>query len=192
MNSTRYSRLAALTAAALLALTGCSKTDAGAATEQPTSSRPSGQTLSQAIAGASNLSDLSGALRATGLAQVFDGAGSYTILAPNNAAFAKLGDAGSALDQPDDRSQMAAELRDHIVPGYMTPADIRSAIDSQHGEVKVATMGGHKLSFTSSGNAIKVTGEDGSEATISGDAVEADNGVAIPVDGVLKKLTPSG
>ena len=49
-------------------------------------------------------------------------------------------------------------------------------------------MGDHKLTFTRDGDGYRVTGEDGSSARIAGDALAASDGVAIPVDGVLKKL----
>jgi uncharacterized surface protein with fasciclin (FAS1) repeats len=183
--------LAVLAAASLIALGACSDSSKGA-NKTSASSTPSGQTLAQAIAGTGDLSTVSGALKDTGLSQVFDGAGSYTILAPDNAAFAKLGDAGRTLIAPDNRSQMAAVLRDHIVPGFLTLADIQSAIDARHGVAKIATMGNHELKFTHSGSGLKITNEDGSEAMIAGDAIKAGNGVAIPIDGVLKKLAPTG
>jgi uncharacterized surface protein with fasciclin (FAS1) repeats len=81
-----------------------------------------------------------------------------------------------------------AVLRDHIVPGYLTPDDIGTAIDAQGGRVKVQTMGDHKLTFTREGKGYRVAAEDGSSAMIAGNATTASNGVAIPVDGVLKKL----
>jgi uncharacterized surface protein with fasciclin (FAS1) repeats len=182
--------LAALAAASLLALGACSNDATNDTKEASTSSEPAGQTLAQAIAGTDDLSTVAGALRTSGLAQVFDGGGSYTILAPDNDAFAKLGDAGKALSQPENSAETAAILRDHIVPGYLTPDDIKSAIDAQHGAAKVQTMGSHQLTFTRDGDDLKVTGEDGSQAMVAGDAVKAGNGVAIPIDSVLKKLAP--
>jgi uncharacterized surface protein with fasciclin (FAS1) repeats len=183
--------LAALGAASLLALAACSNDSKTQANDASPASEPSGQTLAQAIAATDDLSTVSGALRTSGLAQVFDGGGSYTILAPDNDAFAKLGDAGKPLTEPENSAEMAAVLRDHIVPGYLTPDDIKAAIDAQHGAAKVQTMGSHKLTFTRDGDNLKVTGEDGSQALVAGDAVKAGNGVAIPIDGVLKKVTPA-
>lgn len=186
--------LAAVAGASLLALAACSNNNnAGKANPgQTPSSKPSGRTLAETIAKTSDLSTVAGALRDTGLSDVLDSAGSYTILAPNNAAFAKLGSAGKALSDPGNRAQMAAVLRDHIVPGYLTPADIQSAIDAQHGEAKAKTMGDHQLKFTRDGDRIRVANEDGSTAMIAGSEIKASNGVAIPIDGVLKNLTPSG
>jgi uncharacterized surface protein with fasciclin (FAS1) repeats len=176
---------AALACTAVLALPGCKKAEPAAAP----STQPSDKTLAAALAGTASLSIVSGALKDTGLAQVFDGAAPYTILAPTDGAFGKLGPAGTALRQPEQRAAMAALLRDHIVPGYLTPDDIVQALDRAAGNsVKMKTMGGPLLTFGQSGKIITVTLEDGSRADIDGPAVLAGNGVALPIDAVLKKL----
>jgi uncharacterized surface protein with fasciclin (FAS1) repeats len=175
-------------AAALLPLAACSNSSDKADSEKTASAAPSGDTLAEAMSKQNTLSTVTGALRDTGLSQTFDSAGSYTIFAPTNDAFAKLGEAGKALQQPDERAKLTAVLRDHIVPGYLTPDDIGTAIDTEGGQVKVRTMGDHKLTFTRDGDSYHVAAEDGSSATIAGDATTASNGVAIPLDGVLKKL----
>jgi uncharacterized surface protein with fasciclin (FAS1) repeats len=185
-NSLTRTRLAAaLACAAVLALPGCKKAETAAAP----SAQPSDKTLAASLAGDSDLSAVSGALKDTGLAQVFDGAAPYTILAPTDSAFGKLGSAGAELRKPEQHAAMAALLRDHIVPGYLTPGDINQALDRAAGNaVKMKTMGGHLISFSHTGKVITVTHEDGSRADISGDPLLAGNGVALPIDAVLKKL----
>jgi uncharacterized surface protein with fasciclin (FAS1) repeats len=181
-----------LAAAALLPLTGCSQKSNEAASEKSASPAPSDDTLAAELAQTTDLSTLNHALRDTGLSQVFDNGASYTIFAPTDAAFDKLGGAAKSLMKQDQRAVLAAVLRDHIVPGYLTPDDIGTAIDSQGGQVKVRTMGDHKLTFTRDGNGYRVTSEDGSSAMIAGDPVAASDGVAIPVDGLLKKPAATG
>ena len=178
--------LMAFAALSLLAASACSE-DAEQGNEQA-SAEPSDDTLAEALSGADDMSAVASALGDSGLAQVFDGAGSYTIFAPNDAAFDKLGEAGNALREPGQTAAMAAVLRDHIVPGYLTPADIEAALEAQDGRVKVETMGDHTLTFTRSGDGIMVTSEDGSRAMLTGTSLKASNGVAIALDGVLKKL----
>lgn len=180
-------RLLTAALAALLPLAACSD-EPGRGDSDMTASEPSGDTLAEAMSQQDSLSTLGGALRDTGLSEVFDNAGSYTIFAPTNDAFAKLGEAGQALRQPGQRALLTAVLRDHIVPGYLTPSDIGAAIDTQGGRVKVETMGDHELTFTRDGDGYRVAAEDGSSAAIAGPATTASNGVAIPLDGVLKKL----
>lgn len=177
-------------AAATLSLGACADEPNEEQAGQTVETDPSGQTLAAAISGAEDMSMVARALADVGLAQVFDGAGSYTIFAPNDAAFAELGEARQALTEPNQRAAVAAVLRDHIVPGYLTPADITAAIDAQRGAVQAETMGEQTLRFTREGDNVRVTSEDGSTAIIVGEAIRAGNGVAIPLDGVLKDLSP--
>ena len=193
MNGSPLRRSIAVAAALALApLAACSDSSKQSETGASQTPKSDSDTLAEALSKQSDLSNLSKALRDTGLSQVFDNSGSYTIFAPTNAAFGKLGDAGKALMQQDRRPVLTAILRDHIVPGYLTPEDIGTAIDAQGGRAKVQTMGDHKLSFTREGKGYQVTAEDGSTATIAGEAVTASDGVAIPVDGFLKKPSPGG
>ena len=178
--------LAAFAALALLAVPACSADET--ADQAAAESEPTDDTLAAAISDADGLTGVASALGDSGLAQVFDGAGSYTIFAPNDAAFEALGETGAALREPGQSAAMAAVLRDHIVPGYLTPADIESAIEAQGGAVKVETMGDHALTFTRADDGIRVTSEDGSAAMLTGNALKARNGVAIALDGVLKKV----
>jgi uncharacterized surface protein with fasciclin (FAS1) repeats len=183
--------VATVLAAVLLPLAGCSNDGDKANGDKPAATASTSDTLAAALSGQGDLSQLNEALKETGLSQVFDNGASYTIFAPTDAAFDKLGDRTRALLQPGQKAVLTAVLRDHIVPGYLTPEDIGTAIDAQGGQVKVKTMGGHKLSFTREGKGYSVTAEDGSSALIAGDPVTAADGVAIPVDGVLKKVEPA-
>src|SRR5687768_8791267 len=109
---------ATLAAAAMLALSACNSGDS-----EPTNAAAEGpdQTMVAALAGSEDHSIVSQAMNDAGLANVFNGAASYTILAPHDAAFDALGDAGTELRKPEQRAAMVAILRDHIVPGYLTP-----------------------------------------------------------------------
>jgi uncharacterized surface protein with fasciclin (FAS1) repeats len=177
---------------ALLPLAGCSQKAGETESQKGASPAPSDDTLAAELAKTGDLSKLNDALRDTGLSQVFDNGASYTIFAPTDAAFDKLGGTGKALMGQGQRAVLTAVLRDHIVPGYLTPDDIGTAIDSQGGQAKVRTMGDHKLTFTRDGQGYRVTSDDGSSAMIAGDPVTASDGVAIPVDGVLKKAPATG
>lgn len=172
--------------AMLLGLAACS----GAEKAEETNAQKdtaSDKTLATLIAADGDLSTVDGALSDVGISQVFDGAAAYTFLAPTDAAFDKLAEAGADLRTPEQRPAMVAVLRDHIVPGYLTPSDIQNAIKlSDDKSVEMKTMGDHTLTFTGSGDAITVTSEDGATAHFAGDALRASNGVAIPIDGLLK------
>jgi uncharacterized surface protein with fasciclin (FAS1) repeats len=179
---------AAALAAAALALQACSD---GTAEGDGPAAEVSSDTLASVVSDQDDLSVVSGVLGDAGLSQVFDGAAAYTLFAPEDAAFDKLGEAGDDLRTPEQRAAMVAIMRDHIVPGYLTPADIEKAIEmDDDGSVTMRTMGAHTLTFTGKGETIAVTGEDGATAHFAGDALRASNGVAIPLDGLLRNLTP--
>ena len=179
---TLFSPGTAVVAAALL-LAACS--GEGTTSEDATAATPADDTLAAMVAGADDLSVVADTLKDAGLAQVFDGVAAYTLLAPNDAVFEGLGETGETLRSPEQRPAMVAVLRDHIVPGYLTPADLAKAIDlDPDGKVTMKTMGGHTLSFASSDGTITATGEDGATVRFAGNALLASNGVAIPVDGL--------
>lgn len=149
-------------------------------------------TLAGALSGASGLTVVATALKSTGLANVFDGAAPYTILAPDDDAFGALGTAGTDLRQPENSAAMAAILRDHILPGYLTVADIDAALKASGGKpVTMKTMGDTEVSFSREDDAMIVSTPDGARAKIDGAGLSASNGVVIPLDAVLHKL-PAG
>lgn len=180
--------LTCLAAATMLA--GCS----GDKTPQVAESgEPSTQTLASSIGSAPGLKTFGTALKDTGIATVFDGTAAYTVFAPTDDAFGKLGDAGKALMQPEQKAALAEVLRDHVVPGYLTPQDIDGALAAAKGKpVKMPTMGKGSLTFARSGEAITVTSADGAVAKFDGQPLLAGNGVAIPVDTVLVAAPGSG
>lgn len=180
---------ATLSAVALVALSGCGQDAPKAETPAPAS--PSAATLSEALGDAAGMTTLAAALKGTGLNTVFDGSAPYTVLAPDDDAFGALGEAARMLTAPENGAAMAAVLKGHVLPGYMTVADIDAALKNAAGKpVKVATMAGGDVTFARKGGDLTVTAADGSTAKVSGKEITASNGVAIPVDTVLKK-TPS-
>jgi len=177
--------LGALAGALLLA--ACSG-ESGTADDEA-AAEPSSETLAALVSQADDLSTVSEALKDAGLAQVFDGTAAYTLLAPRDAVFDSLGEAGQTLRSSEQRPAMVAVLRDHIVPGYLTPDDIAKAVElDTDGKVAMKTMAGHTLTFTSSDGTITATGADGATVRFAGDALLASNGVAIPVDGLAVDL----
>lgn len=170
----------AATLAVALPLVACSETEQAA-----TGETVSNDTLASGLAGNGDLSTVSGALNDSGLAQVFDGTASYTLLAPTDVAFAALADAG--LDKPENRALLVDILRDHVLPGALSEGDIAKAIETSGSPVEMTTMGETTVKFAMDGDRLTVTGADGSSAHIAGEAVLASNGAAIPIDAVLRK-----
>lgn len=113
-----------------------------------------------------------------------------SVRAPDDATFEALGDKAKALTNGDDDAALAALLKEHMLPGYVTPQDISTAIAaSDKGAVTMPALSGDELTFTKSGDTITVTSPDGASATIDGDAMAGGQSVAIPVSGLLRDLS---
>lgn len=177
---------AAASLALIVPLGACSKAGDPATAEADGDS--ANGTLAAAIGGAPGLTTVSGALSEAGLADVFDGPGSYTVLAPDDEAFAKLGDSGKSLTDEAHRAELVALLRGHILPGHLSPEAIRKAIAEKKGPVTMTTLAEGTVTFTENADGLMVEGADGSKARIDGEALVASNGVVLPLDGTVKKV----
>jgi len=187
-----FATLAGLIALASLAGCGDAKSDKTAAAPAGGTTVASG-TLAASLSNAPGMTTVSAALKGTGLAGVFDGSAPYTMLAPDDDAFGALGEAGRTLQAPENGAAMAEVLKAHILPGYLTEADIEAALAKAEGKpVKMTTMAGSELTFARKGEDLTVTAADGATARIDGKELAASNGVAMPIDAVLKKLPKPG
>lgn len=161
---------------------------AGCSDDQVTETAETGasrETLATALAEAENFTDASTALNETGLAAVFDGPGSYTLLVPDDAAFAALGAARERIMAEDQRAVLVALLRNHIVPGQIDVESVRQAIAAKQGAVRMRTLGGGSVAFSLEGEKLIVASE-GQEASVdTGKQVIASNGTLFPIDAVL-------
>lgn len=166
-----------------LPVAGCSD-GVPEATQQAAGGEISNDTLASELADAGSLSVVSNGLKDTGLAQVFDGSASYTILAPNDAAFKAIADQN--LGAPENKAMLAEVLRDHILPGALSEADIAKAIQTSGKPVEMTTMGDTTVKFSIDGDKLTVTGPDGKAAHLAGEPVLATNGAALPIDAVLR------
>ena len=173
-----------LAAALALTLAACGA-DADV-TETPETQDRSGDAMAEVIGDAGSLSTVNAALESTGLDGVLEGDAAYTLFAPTDTAFDALGDDGKALIADKERGAIvAAILREHMVPGALTPDAIKEAIKANGGEVVMSSFGAGDLTFAMDGDAVKVTNADGQSARLTGGASVAKNGVAIPIDAVL-------
>ena len=174
---------AAVAAVSMVPLAACTKVETDEAGNQVT-----GQTTIEALAADDNLSDFAGAFETTGLDGIFDGPAAYTVLAPENGAFGALEDSEEDMSEEERKPVMAAVLRDHILPGALTPDDIKASLEAGNGSA-MATMGNGSVTFSlNNEDRIVATGADGRKAILSEAAVRTDNGVVIPVDAVLRTI----
>jgi uncharacterized surface protein with fasciclin (FAS1) repeats len=145
----------------------------GATTKQ------TGKSLADNLAGATDFSTLQTALVASGLADQAKGPGPYTVFAPSNAAFDKLpAGALQSLTQPANKGKLAGVLAYHVVSGNIMAADLK---DGQ----TIKTVGGGTLTVRKQGSAVMLTDGKGGSATVTTADIQATNGTVHAIDSVL-------
>lgn len=172
--------------ASLPLLSACSDaSDVGEAGDDAVTQQEASRTVAASLIDLPEMTSLNGAISGSQLAPIFDGPASYTLLAPNDEAFEALGEEGKALLTPEQRPVLVGLIREHILPGHLTPENIGEALDQQEGEVTMTTLGGGEVTFSRDGETITVTNGGGSTARLTDGATAATNGVIIPLDAVL-------
>ena len=111
------------------------------------------------------------ALQEADLVDTLKGDGPFTVFAPTDAAFAKL-PAGALDALLKDKSQLAAVLTYHVVPGKVMAAQVKP------GEVK--TVQGQSLNVSTKGGSVMVDNAKVTKADIN-----ASNGVIHVIDTVI-------
>jgi uncharacterized surface protein with fasciclin (FAS1) repeats len=153
---------------------GDDDTEATTTSEQAESSQPAEQDVVVLAQGERSLSTLVEAVTAAELVDTLKAEGPYTVFAPNNKAFAALPqDQLSELLQPENRDQLKSILTYHVVPGELTADRLK---DGQ----KLETVEGESLTVSINGGTVKID-----DATVVRPDVDASNGVAHVIDGVL-------
>ena len=174
-------------AAAALTLAACDKgnkaSEPGAAQTGEAKNAAGDKTIA---AGLDQNSRFFAAAKSAGLDATLAGPGPYTVLAPDDAAFAKLPKATTdAWAKPESRAQLTGVLTYHILPGTILADDIGKAIDNGKGKAVLATMGGGTLTATREGGKIVLTDSAGNKATVTGADEKRSNGVVHHIDTVL-------
>jgi uncharacterized surface protein with fasciclin (FAS1) repeats len=125
-----------------------------------------------------SLSTLVAALGAANLTDTFDGSTVYTVFAPTDDAFAKLGDAVTCLLKPENKDALVQVLTYHVVAGYDLASDITDGL-------KVTTLEKEKLTFKVDNKTVQIDTTSGSSANVTMPNVYATNGVVHVIDAVL-------
>lgn len=197
-------RTYALAGAAVLALAACNRTepaetappaDATPATTAPATTDPmvGGAAMSPSAdivtnaSKASNLTTLVSAVQAAGLAQTLQGAGPFTVFAPDNAAFDKVPAATrDQLMTPAGKADLTKILTYHVVPGRLTAADIAAQAQANGGTATLKTVQGEELKVSAGpNNTWVITDAKGGKSTITQADVAQSNGMVHVVDTVL-------
>ncbi len=140
-----------------------------------------GKTLVDVAKGAGQFKTLLAAAAAAGLVETLSGEGPLTVLAPTDDAFAKL-PAGTldSLLLPDNRDQLVAILKNHVIAGRVTLAKALEAKEAP-------SLQGSKITFRFDDGRVLV----GKAALLKAD-IGASNGVIHVIDQVLlPEMKPS-
>lgn len=178
---------------AVLVLGGCSRGGDG-------NTAASGQTAAAAkaagtrtiTAGLPANSQFMAAAKAAGIDKTLAGPGPYTVLVPDDAAFAKLppGTVGNSTD-PQQRAKVTGILTYLVLPGTVLAADIGKTIDNAKGKAMMMTVSGQPLSVSKDGNTIVFTDSSGNSAHVTRADEQFSNGVVHEIDAVLMPPAPN-
>jgi transforming growth factor-beta-induced protein len=122
---------------------------------------------------AGSFKTLLAAVKAAGLVETLSGTGPFTVFAPTDEAFAKLGSTVSDLLKPENKAKLTAILTYHVVPGRIYSEDAVAA----------------KAAKTVQGDQIKITTSDKgafiNDAKLVKTDIDASNGVIHVIDSVI-------
>merc|ERR1711997_444904 len=125
--------------------------------------------------GTPTLSTLLAAVKAAGLVDTLNGAGTFTVFAPNNDAFSKLPEGTIAtLLKPENIEQLKAILLKHVLPVHINAGQI------PRGTTKVKTVGGEEITIRNTASGVSI-----GNANVIATDVFASNGVVHVIDTVI-------
>jgi uncharacterized surface protein with fasciclin (FAS1) repeats len=131
------------------------------------------QDIVEIIKNTSNLRTLGNLLESAGLVDMLKGKGPFTVFAPTDDAFKKLGKQLDELQKPENRAKLQRILKHHVLQDRKTAADLSNMTSA----------------LTLSGEAVKITVQDGvvmvDKAKVTSADTAADNGLIHVVDAVL-------
>ena len=119
-------------------------------------------------AGAGRFNTLFAAMKAAGLVDTLNGAGPFTVFAPNDEGFAKLPvGTGKTLLKPENKEKLAAILSYHGLSGRVMAADVKTmsaktvngeeaSIKGEGGEVTIGVANFVKTDIATSNGAVYV------------------------------------
>ncbi|REC50208.1 fasciclin domain-containing protein [Chryseobacterium pennipullorum] len=126
------------------------------------------------------------AVKAAGLVETLQGAGPFTVLAPTDAAFAKL-PKGTVenLVKPENKAMLTGILTYHVLPGKYNAKEIWAAVKAGNGKSMMKTLQGEGLTFWTKGKDLYVTDAKNNSAKVTITDVNQSNGVIHVIDTVL-------
>ncbi|MHC4845195.1 MAG: fasciclin domain-containing protein [Planctomycetota bacterium] len=135
---------------------------------------PSTDDLVKTAVNAKTFGTLVAAVKAAGLAETLMGPGPFTVLAPTDAAFAKLPEGTvETLLRPENREKLVGILTYHVLPGRVYADDALRSLEFM-------TVQSSPVSFSVDGDRVMVA-----DATVLATDIDATNGVIHVIDSVI-------
>lgn len=197
MKKFKLTIIASLSTLALAACSSEAPTDTATDTEVVADETAGGDTTVAAEAegsknivalaqGNPNVSTLVSAVTAAGLGETLSGTGPFTVIAPDNAAFAKVDKATlDGLMKPESKDKLGGILKYHVISGNIKSGDLAKQIADGGGTATIKTLNGGSLKASMDGDKIVLTDAKGGKATVTAPDMVASNGTVHVVDTVL-------
>ena len=174
-----------------LALAACDRSEAPPAQEAPAtapSAAPAAGTVLMLAQRDAELTTLVSAIQTGGMEETLNGAGPFTIFAPNNAAFEKVPAARrDALTAPEGRADLRRLLTYHVVPGRLDSANLVQRVQAGGGSLSLTTLqGGVLTASVNAAGALELTDAAGGKSRVIEADMAGSNGVIHAVDTVAE------
>jgi uncharacterized surface protein with fasciclin (FAS1) repeats len=133
--------------------------------------------LADTIAATPNLSSLSAAIKAAGVAETLKGKGPFTVFAPTDDAFKRLpANTMTNLMKPENKEQLVKLLTIHILPAKVIEKDMDGKM------YKTKTLNGKEVEIDADepGEGVRIN-----KAKVTKADIAADNGVIHTINRVL-------
>jgi transforming growth factor-beta-induced protein len=121
----------------------------------------------------SNLKTFCKLLESAGLVDTLKGKGPYTVFAPTDEAFKKLGKELDELQKPENKAKLQRILKNHVLEGRKNAADVKAMKSAK-------SLAGEELKITVKNDVVMIEG-----AKVTKVDTDASNGLIHVVDAVL-------
>ena len=183
MNTPRSRRskaaIVGFAAALSLVAVACSSDEKAAdTTVAPTTTVALGTIVDVAVSNP-DFSILVEAVTAAGLVETLSGTGPFTVFAPTNAAFEKLGkEKVESLLKPENKAALTDVLKFHVIGASVKAADVVKMKESSK------TLQGSAFTIEVKDKTVKIGNKNGM-ATVTSTDIECSNGVIHVIDSVI-------
>jgi len=138
------------------------------------------------LSSTSDFSTLVAAVKAADLVETLSGKGPFTVFAPTNAAFEKVGaEKLESLLKPENVKTLKSILTYHVVAGILDANSLLSAVEKSGGQAKLESVSGQLLTAYVENGSVYVSDTSGNSVKIVDTDIKQTNGVIHVIEGVV-------